>query len=75
MRRHIVDKLVSEMENDAEQDCSHERVRVEFDEEAARGLSVAEIRKRWPRFSGICPDCGTTLIKYASAAHYTCGDW
>lgn len=56
-------------------ECKHESVKVEFDEEAAKGLDVYEIRKRWPRFSGNCPSCGELLIKYASVDHYRYGDW
>ncbi len=37
---------------------------------------AAEIRKRWPRLMGACPKgCGFHGIYYASAAHYTFGDW
>lgn len=59
----------------ADQDCTHDGAKVEFDEEAAKGLSVAEIRQRWPRFYGACPDCGRLIIKYASFMHYGMGDW
>lgn len=53
--------------------CDHG---VTFDEEAAKGLSVAEIRKRWPRGWGPCPKgCGWNGIAYASTAHYVYGDW
>ncbi len=55
--------------------CRHEAIVVAFDEEAARGLSVAERQHRWPRFEGTCFECGTRLIKYASAMHYVMGDW
>lgn len=35
-----------------------------------------EIRKRWPRHSGLCPKgCGYYGIAYASYAHYIYGDW
>ncbi len=47
---------------------------VEFDEEAARGLSASEVRKRWPRFQGHCL-CGVSHICYASWMHYVMGDW
>lgn len=56
-------------------DCEHASVMPAFDEEAARGLDVYEIRRRWPRFFGRCPDCQTDLILYASFAHYVYGDW
>lgn len=55
--------------------CEHHGAKVEFDEEAAKGLSAWEVRKRWPRFYGACPDCGVQLIKYASNVHYYSGDW
>jgi hypothetical protein len=56
-------------------DCTHPSVVVAFDEAAARGLDEHEVRRRWPRFMGTCPDCGCQLIKYASFAHYIAGDW
>jgi len=57
--------------------CPHDSIKVEFDEETANRekLSDTEIRRRWPRFYGKCPDCGQMLIKYASMAHYVYGDW
>ena len=55
--------------------CAHDSVSVEFDKEAAGKLSVIEIRERWPRFVGRCPDCKCQLIKYASSEHYLYGDW
>lgn len=51
--------------------CKHPNATAVFDEEAAKGLDVPEIRKRWPRVP--CPDCGT--IMYASYMHYLQGDW
>ena len=49
---------------------------VTFDEQAARGLSVEQVRKRWPRGFGPCPHrCGWSGIYYASYAHYLYGDW
>jgi dTMP kinase len=48
---------------------------VTFDVEAAKGLTVAEIRRRWPRYDGPCPKCGMNVIHYASTAHYIDGDW
>lgn len=53
--------------------CGHG---VTFDAEAARGLSVCEIRKRWPRLFGVCPlGCGFDGIGYASWEHHVYGDW
>ncbi len=46
-----------------------------FDEAAAKGLDVYEVRKRWPRFSGTCEKCGYNGICYASYLHYLSGDW
>lgn len=62
---------------DAEEvdECGHPRTEVEFDVEAAKDLNAAEVRKRWPRFFGECPDCGQSLIRYASFAHFAMGDW
>lgn len=53
-------------------ECSHGLV---FDEDAARGLTSSVVRKRWPRFSGVCQTCGFDGIAYASLAHYVQGDW
>lgn len=58
-----------------EEECDHDAVKVEFDEEAAKGLDAHEVQRRWPRFFGQCPECGQQLIKYASMAHYLHGDW
>lgn len=56
--------------------CNHPRTPVPaFDEVAARGLSAEEVRRRWPRGEGPCPDCGVPMITYASGAHFAYGDW
>lgn len=53
--------------------CDHG---VTFDAKAARGLSVVEIRRRWPRGFGPCPkNCGWSGICYASDDHFIAGDW
>lgn len=60
-------------ESKKETPCDHG---VEFDEEASKGLSAAEVRKRWPRGWGPCPKgCGFNGIAYASSMHYIMGDW
>lgn len=62
-----------EHDKSEEKQCDHG---VTFDEEAAKGLPVDEIRKRWPRGWGPCPKgCGWDGIAYASTAHYVYGDW
>ena len=68
--RNSADKSSSE-----NNDCEHPNVQVAFNPAEARGLTAEEVRKRWPRFYGHCPDCGDRLIKYASYLHYTAGDW
>jgi DNA adenine methylase len=58
--------------------CSHSKCMPKFsadDERAATGMDAAEVRRRWPRFEGCCPDCGEQLVMYASASHYIAGDW
>jgi hypothetical protein len=57
--------------------CEHKKVSPSFDKEVAdsKKLTAREVRKRWPRFSGKCPDCGQEGIFYASAEHYFYGDW
>lgn len=52
--------------------CNHGTL---FDEAAAVNLSASEVRKRWPRFSGTCLECGYSGIYYASFMHYVSGDW
>lgn len=53
--------------------CDHG---VKFDAEAARELSAAQVRQRWPRLYGACPlGCGYHGIAYASWEHYGAGDW
>jgi len=62
--------------NDMAKACDHLRVpNVEFDEKAAKEMSVEDIRERWPRGESMCPDCGVPVIKYASEVHYLMGDW
>lgn len=68
-----MDKLIGARLTTAE--CKHENLPVTFDEEAAAGLPAQEIRRRWPRFHGPCPDCCQRMIGYASQMHYYAGDW
>jgi hypothetical protein len=60
--------------DDRAEACCHLRM-ARFDPIAAQGMQAYEVRKRWPRGSGVCPDCGCSGIFYASAAHYIAGDW
>jgi hypothetical protein len=63
------------MELEVKSTCNHDGVVVNFDEVKAQGMNPYEVRKRWPRFFGKCPDCNCNLIKYASMAHFVYGDW
>jgi len=56
-------------------ECPHAQIMPEFDAEAAKGLSAAEVKRRWPRYEGVCPDCGQGGAFYASYEHYLMGDW
>lgn len=55
--------------------CEHKLISPPYDEQAAKGLSVHEVRERWPRFDGICPECRQKVIVYASFLHFLRGDW
>jgi len=56
--------------------CEHPKTTPPFDAEEARKLNDAgEVRKKFPRFFGQCPDCGAQVIGYASYEHYIMGDW
>ena len=57
--------------------CAHASVRPFFDQEAYEmgGLSWQQVRERWPRFQGQCPDCGENVIAYFDFAHYMAGNW
>lgn len=50
--------------------CKHPKTVPAFDEKAAKGLSAEEVRRRWPRFHGECPDCGASVIGYAVVAPF-----
>lgn len=60
-------------EGKIESTCDHD---VTFDEKEAKGLDAYEVRRRWPRLTGVCPKgCGYNGIAYASYLHYLSGDW
>ena len=47
-----------------------------FDPKAARGMTVEEVRQRWPRLDGPCPKgCGFSGRKYANPDHFVAGGW
>ena len=53
--------------------CDHG---VFFDPEAARHMTVDQIREIFPRLEGRCPKgCGYCGIAYASMEHFVMGDW
>jgi hypothetical protein len=58
-----------------EEACTHYKIMPKFDPVASIGLTSSEVRKRWPRGAGTCPDCGRGGIFYASYMHYLAGDW
>lgn len=68
-------KIVGRVEVDKAASCRHFGCIPPFDEKAAIGLDDREARKRWPRFHGVCLECGESLIAYASESHYILGDW
>jgi hypothetical protein len=64
------------LEEELQDACKHEKCTPEYDHEEAIKINDAwEIKKRFPRFSGQCPDCGACVIMYASFDHYIMGDW
>jgi hypothetical protein len=56
-------------------DCDHASVIPTYADADFEGLSAGEVRARFPRFHGACPDCGCQLIGYSSYAHCIAGDW
>lgn len=65
----VLDKIAKERQAE----CDHG---IEFDADAAKDMTVAEIRKRYPRLFGPCPKgCGFDGIGYKSWEHYVMGDW
>lgn len=56
-------------------ECKHSKVMPQYDSVAAKLMTSNQIRTTFPRFSGICPDCGYQGILYASMEHYIAGDW
>lgn len=48
---------------------------VVYDPVQSRGMSAAQIQKEYPRKMITCSACGSTVMRYASFAHYVAGDW
>jgi len=55
--------------------CKHEAVLPQFDWETAQTMTPTEVRKKFPRFHGVCPGCNEQVVVYASYEHYLSGDW
>lgn len=58
--------------------CEHTKHVPQYDHAEMRKdgrLSVEEFRAKYPRYQGICEDCGAQVICYASYTHYIMGDW
>ena len=72
---HDAISTVGYLAEEARLECSHWRCTPTFDPVAARGLDEVEVRRRWPRFEGVCEECGSMVISYASAEHFAAGDW
>ena len=56
--------------------CEHCTPKFPSDEEFKGNLmSASEVRRKYPRWDGLCPKCGYNGIKYASRLHYYAGDY
>lgn len=55
--------------------CDHSKAIPDVKDSDLDGLSAEQVRKRFPRYSGPCPECGKSVIAYASSKHYIAGDW
>lgn len=55
--------------------CAHPRCQPDFDSEAAKSMTPDQVKQKYPRFYGQCPDCKAHLSVYASFEHYIAGDW
>lgn len=56
-------------------ECQHAKCQPAWDAEKAKGMDEREIRKVFPRFDGVCPDCKERVIVYASFEQYIGGDY
>lgn len=57
--------------------CQHEKCvpKIDISDDELAKLTTEEVRQRYPRFDGQCPDCGQRVIFYASNMHYIAGDY
>jgi len=55
--------------------CHHEKVMPVVNDDELLSMSSYEVRDKYPRFFGVCPDCKQRVICYASMKHYVAGDW
>lgn len=56
--------------------CAHPSIKVPvFYRAVGLDLSSEEVRERWPRSEGVCSDCGSYVVAYASLEHQIAGDW
>lgn len=55
--------------------CTHPQVMPQYRDADFENLSASEIKQKFPRFFGQCPDCGEQVILYSSTLHYIAGDW
>jgi hypothetical protein len=56
--------------------CQHSKLPTAiFDAEKAKTMTAFEVRQAYPRLIARCPDCGETVVRYASQEHYHAGDY
>lgn len=56
--------------------CSHPKLSPPmFNSDRCKGRDSKWVREHFPRKVETCPDCGSTVILYASEEHYIKGDW
>lgn len=60
---------------DTKSECKHASVQPKYLDSDFSGLDEHEVRRRFPRFDGVCPECGSRMIMYSSFVHYAAGDW
>lgn len=68
-------ELCADKDDSVPASCTHDAVAPVVDHEQLSGMSAEEVRSKFPRFCGTCPQCGETVIAYASFEHFVAGDW